>query len=213
MKSHIYFISTYSILVAISATNCYLGVVITVVMSTIYILLGDFNELVDYFSFAAWVFYFITVLGLLRLRCTMPDVKREFKVPIVIPILFCICALYLIIAPLIGEFEDPWEKLKYIAAVMFILAGFVYYLPFVLLGVRVKSIHGFYKNLQYALNIATSYYQEDEPGAESEQEKVRVTFAIFKLTTPAYYDSRFFISCGQCQLILINIHVYLLCLQ
>ena len=144
-------------------------------MSTLYIMLGDFNELVDYFSFAAWVFYFITVLGLIRLRWTMADVKREFKVPIVIPILFCICALYLIVAPLIAEF-DP----KYIMAVLFILFGFVYYLPFVQCGVKVKFMYPLFTYIQYALNIATSYYHEEE---ENEQDQTADKVNPFHVTS------------------------------
>ena len=132
------------------------GVVLTTFVSTIYVLAGDFNGLLEYFSFAAWVFYFITVLGLIVLRFKMPDEHREFKVPIVIPVVFCLCALYLIVAPLIAEFS-----FKYIGAVVFILFGLVYYIPFVYFGITIPCLHGFFKKVQYACNIAVSAYHEE----------------------------------------------------
>jgi L-type amino acid transporter 9 len=143
-----------------------LGVVVTVLMSTLYVLLGDFTTLVDYFSFAAWCFYFVTVLALIRLRFSMKDAHREFKVPIVIPILFCIVAAYLIVAPVIASFD-----IKFIGAAVFILLGLVYYIPFVHYQVKTPFLHPVFIKLQYALNIATSYYHEEEEDGD-QPEKV-----------------------------------------
>ncbi|XP_063713395.1 b(0,+)-type amino acid transporter 1-like [Symsagittifera roscoffensis] len=134
-----------------------LGVIVTVFVSTLYVLAGDFNDLLEYFSFAAWVFYFITVLGLIVLRFKMPDEHREFKVPIFIPVIFCVCALYLIIAPLISEFSY-----KYIGAVLFIVFGLVYYIPFVHFELKLPFLHGVFKKIQYLFSIAISTYHEDE---------------------------------------------------
>ena len=133
------------------------GVIVTVFVSTLYVLAGDFNDLLEYFSFAAWVFYFITVLGLIVLRFKMPDEHREFKVPIFIPVIFCVCALYLIIAPLISEFSY-----KYIGAVLFIVFGLVYYIPFVHFELKLPFLHGVFKKIQYLFSIAISTYHEDE---------------------------------------------------
>lgn len=48
------------------------------------------------------------------------------KVPIVIPVAVLIISIYLVVGPII---DDP--KIEYLYATMFIMAGFVVYVPFV----------------------------------------------------------------------------------
>ena len=49
-----------------------------------------------------------------------------FQVPIVCPILALIISIYLVFAPII---DDP--QLAYLYAMLFILAGLIFYIPFV----------------------------------------------------------------------------------
>ncbi|AGY60144.1 amino acid permease [Gloeobacter kilaueensis] len=63
------------------------------------VLPGDFGTLVDYFGFAAWLFYALTVIGLIVLRVQAPDLPRPYRVrpyPL-IPILFLLVASFLIV--------------------------------------------------------------------------------------------------------------------
>ncbi|XP_033625653.1 b(0,+)-type amino acid transporter 1-like [Asterias rubens] len=96
------------------------------VIALIMIIPGDFDTLVNYFSFTAWLFYGATVGALLILRYKRPDVHRPIKVPIFIPIIVLIASVYLVIAPIIDE-----PALEYLFALLFILAGLVFYVPFV----------------------------------------------------------------------------------
>ncbi|XP_038610636.1 B(0,+)-type amino acid transporter 1 [Tachyglossus aculeatus] len=96
------------------------------IMGIIYIIPGDINTLINYFSFAAWVFYGLTVLALIVMRFTRKDLKRPIKVPIVIPILVTIISIYLVLAPIIGE--PAWA---YLYCVIFILSGLIFYFLFV----------------------------------------------------------------------------------
>ena len=41
---------------------------------------SSFETLINYFSFAAWVFYGVTVSALIWLRYRKPDMKRPYKV-------------------------------------------------------------------------------------------------------------------------------------
>ena len=45
---------------------------------------SSFETLINYFSFAAWVFYGATVSSLIWLRFRKPDMKRPYKVSHVI---------------------------------------------------------------------------------------------------------------------------------
>lgn len=87
---------------------------------------GDFNTLINYYGFATWFFYGLTVVALLVLRGTHPEYPRPFKVPLVFPIFFILCSVYLIIAPIIN---DP--ALEFLYAFLFIMGGLIFYIPFI----------------------------------------------------------------------------------
>lgn len=96
------------------------------IIATIYIIPGDINSLVNYFSFAAWLFYGLTVLGLIVMRFTRKELERPIKVPILIPIVVTLVSVYLVIAPIISE-----PALEYLYCVLFILSGLIFYYLFV----------------------------------------------------------------------------------
>ncbi|KAF9547973.1 hypothetical protein EC957_007486 [Mortierella hygrophila] len=71
------------------------------VMTTIMILGGTFSTLVNFYSVAAWFFYLSSILGLLYLRYHEPNLKRPFKVWMVVPILFTFFGLFLFLMPFV----------------------------------------------------------------------------------------------------------------
>ncbi|XP_072488173.1 B(0,+)-type amino acid transporter 1 [Notamacropus eugenii] len=95
-------------------------------IAILYIIPGDINTLINYFSFASWFFYGLTVLGLIVMRFTKKDWKRPIKVPIIIPILVTVISIYLVLAPIISKPELP-----YLYCVLFILSGLLFYVLFV----------------------------------------------------------------------------------
>ncbi|PIO39782.1 hypothetical protein AB205_0034570, partial [Aquarana catesbeiana] len=96
------------------------------IIGMIYIIPADINTLINYFSFAVWIFYGLTIAGLIVMRFTKKDMNRPIKVPIVIPILMVLVSAYLVIAPIVDEPE--WA---YLYCVIFILSGLLIYFPFV----------------------------------------------------------------------------------
>ncbi|OBS77207.1 hypothetical protein A6R68_16368 [Neotoma lepida] len=96
------------------------------IIATIYIIPGDINSLVNYFSFAAWLFYGMTILGLIVMRFTRKDLERPIKVPIFIPVFVILVSVLLVLAPIISK--PAWE---YLYCVLFILSGLIFYLFFV----------------------------------------------------------------------------------
>ncbi|EGD75260.1 solute carrier family 7 [Salpingoeca rosetta] len=91
------------------------------VLSSIMILTGNFDALVAYFSAAAWFFYFLAVLSLLRLRRIRKSAPRPFSVPLVVPIVFLVIAFFLVLSLII---QAPTDSLISLA---FILSGVPYY--------------------------------------------------------------------------------------
>ncbi|XP_069314653.1 B(0,+)-type amino acid transporter 1 [Eulemur rufifrons] len=96
------------------------------ITAIIYIIPGDINSLVNYFSFASWLFYGMTILGLILMRFTRKELERPIQVPIAIPILVTVIAVFLVLAPIISA--PAWE---YLYCVLFILSGLIFYFLFV----------------------------------------------------------------------------------
>ncbi|KAK3086192.1 hypothetical protein FSP39_015003, partial [Pinctada imbricata] len=90
------------------------------------VLPGDLSTLIDMYSFVAWIVYGSAAFTVIVLRRTEPDLKRDYRVPLPIPVLVVLTSLYLVLAPIIQE-----AKVQYVYAVIFILCGLVVYFPLV----------------------------------------------------------------------------------
>ncbi|XP_041762546.1 b(0,+)-type amino acid transporter 1 isoform X1 [Anopheles merus] len=97
------------------------------------VLYGTIDSLIDFFSFTAWIFYGGAMVALIVMRYTKPNYPRPYKVPLIIPILVMVISGYLVAAPII---EKP--QIEYLYAVLFILAGLIFYVPFVHYGYHPK---------------------------------------------------------------------------
>lgn len=90
-------------------------------MTTIYIIAGTFETLITFYGVAGYLFYFLTVLGLLVLRVKEPDLERPYKCWITTPIIFCCVSLFLLSRSVVAA---PWTSLS---LVPFLLIGTVIY--------------------------------------------------------------------------------------
>ncbi|XP_041928746.1 b(0,+)-type amino acid transporter 1 [Alosa sapidissima] len=102
------------------------ALIFTTFISLLVLIPGDFQSIVNFFSFTAWFFYGTTLCGLLYLKIRRPDLPRVFKVPILIPILVIMAAVFLVVAPII---DDP--KIEYLYVTLFIFSGIIIYVPFI----------------------------------------------------------------------------------
>ncbi|XP_068250090.1 b(0,+)-type amino acid transporter 1 isoform X5 [Palaemon carinicauda] len=102
------------------------ALIFNALIALVMVIPSDIASLIDFFSFTAWIFYGGAMAALLVMRRTMKDTPRPYKVPIFIPVLVLIISVYLVIGPII---DSP--KFEYLYATLFILAGLVFYFPFV----------------------------------------------------------------------------------
>uniref|UniRef100_A0A3Q3VWN8 b(0,+)-type amino acid transporter 1 n=1 Tax=Mola mola TaxID=94237 RepID=A0A3Q3VWN8_MOLML len=102
------------------------ALIFTTIVSLIVLIPGDFQSIVNYFSFTAWFFYAITLSGLIYLKIKKPELPRPYRVPIILPILVVIAAIFLVLAPII---DNP--QLEYLYVTLFILSGAIIYIPFI----------------------------------------------------------------------------------
>ncbi|KAL4235159.1 b(0 +)-type amino acid transporter 1 [Mactra antiquata] len=133
------------------------SVIVTCVIAVLMVIPADIGSLIDFFSFAAWLFYGMAVSCVLVLRIRRPDAHRPIKVFILIPIIFALCSIYLVLAPII---QDP--RLEFLYAFLFIIGGLLFYIPFVVYKLDRGCFDKVTIFLQLACEIAPSPYVPDD---------------------------------------------------
>lgn len=127
--------------------------IFTSVISLLMLIPGDIGGLIDFFSFAAWLFYALTIVCLFILRWTMKDAKRPIKVFLLFPVIFLACSIYLVVTPII---QDP--RLEFLYAAIFMVGGFVFYIPLVHFQLLTGPFDPVTRFLQKLLDVAPSPY-------------------------------------------------------
>jgi amino acid transporter len=89
--------------------------------TTVYIIIGDFTTLTTFYGVASYLFYFVTVVGLIVLRITEPELERPYKCWITTPIIFCCVSLFLLSRAI---FATPLQALVVLA---FLIIGLPLY--------------------------------------------------------------------------------------
>jgi amino acid transporter len=82
------------------------------VLTSIYIAIGDFTTLTTFYGVASYLFYFLSVVGLIVLRVREPDLERPYKCWIATPIIFCCVSLFLLSR---AVFAKPLQALVVVA--------------------------------------------------------------------------------------------------
>ncbi|XP_045887352.1 cystine/glutamate transporter [Micropterus dolomieu] len=80
------------------------AVLILYPMTMLQLFVGDIYSLLNFMSFLRWLFIGVVVLGLIYLRYTKPDLPRPFKVPLFIPVVFCLTCFFMVFLSL---YSDP----------------------------------------------------------------------------------------------------------
>ncbi|KAI6250631.1 Y+L amino acid transporter [Erysiphe necator] len=97
------------------------SMILNATLTAVYILLGELSTLVTFYGVAGYIFYFLTVLGLIILRVKEPNLERPYKTWITTPIIFCCVSLFLVSRAIFAE------PLKTVIVLAFILAGIPIY--------------------------------------------------------------------------------------
>ncbi|XP_015241851.1 PREDICTED: cystine/glutamate transporter [Cyprinodon variegatus] len=82
------------------------AVLILYPMTLLQLFVGDIYSLLNFMSFLRWLFIGVVVLGLIYLRFTKPDLPRPFKVPLFIPVVFCLTCFFMVFLSL---YSDPFN--------------------------------------------------------------------------------------------------------
>ncbi|XP_034234516.1 large neutral amino acids transporter small subunit 1-like [Thrips palmi] len=82
------------------------ALVITGVLASAMVVAADVYTLIEYMSQVLWMFVSLSVVSVLVLRWTQPDVPRPIRVPLVVPVAFLVVCLSIVA---IGAWAQPWN--------------------------------------------------------------------------------------------------------
>uniref|UniRef100_A0A8C5H8V8 Cystine/glutamate transporter n=1 Tax=Gouania willdenowi TaxID=441366 RepID=A0A8C5H8V8_GOUWI len=127
------------------------AVLILYPMTILLLFVGDIYSLLNFMSFLRWLFIGVVVLGLIYLRFKKPDLPRPFKVPLFIPVIFCLTCFFMVFLSL---YSDPVNTGIGFAIC---LTGLPAYYIFIYFSHRPKwlqkSLDSFYRSLQIVLEV------------------------------------------------------------
>ncbi|XP_076111590.1 b(0,+)-type amino acid transporter 1-like [Mytilus galloprovincialis] len=133
--------------------------IFTSVVSLLMLIPGDIGSLIDFFSFASWMFYALAIISLFILRWRLPDAHRPIKIFILLPVIFLACSLYLVVAPII---QDP--RLEFLYAFLFMVGGLLFYIPLVHFQLMTGRFDAVTRFLQKIMEVVPSPYEEPDFG-------------------------------------------------
>ncbi|CAF1289956.1 unnamed protein product [Adineta ricciae] len=102
------------------------GVVLQGFFAIAFCLPSNIDSLIDFFSFAAWIFYGLTFTATLCCKFTKKNANRVISVPLPLNVIIILISIYLVVAPLIAA-----PSIGFLVAGALILFGLVFYYPFV----------------------------------------------------------------------------------
>ncbi|KAI0870668.1 hypothetical protein GGS24DRAFT_97431 [Hypoxylon argillaceum] len=73
------------------------AIVLSVVLSALYILLGSFRALLTFNGLGEYSFFFLTVLGAIVLRVREPALRRPYKPFVLVPVVFAVVSGFVVV--------------------------------------------------------------------------------------------------------------------
>ncbi|XP_046711767.1 b(0,+)-type amino acid transporter 1-like [Silurus meridionalis] len=102
------------------------ALIFSTIIAFVVLIPGDFQGIINYFSFTSWIFYGLAISGLVYVKIEKMNRPCAYKVPIIIPILVLLASVFLVLAPIVDK-----PQLEYLYVTLFILSGALIYFPFI----------------------------------------------------------------------------------
>ncbi|XP_052718980.1 b(0,+)-type amino acid transporter 1-like [Crassostrea angulata] len=131
-------------------------IIFTTVVALLMLIPGDIGSLINFVSFASWMFYSLAIVSLIVLRFIRKNEPRPIKVFILFPIIFLCCSLYLVVAPII---QNP--RLEFLYAFLIIIGGLVFYVPLVHFRIHKSCFNPVTLFVQLLMEVGPSSYVPD----------------------------------------------------
>jgi amino acid transporter len=73
------------------------ALLLSTILSTLYILFGNFRALLTFNGLGEYTFFFLTVVGAIVLRYREPDLARPYKPLVLIPVIFALVSGFVVV--------------------------------------------------------------------------------------------------------------------
>lgn len=127
-----------------------MAILCNVSLGVVIIFIGTISSLIDSLSFVILIFnsFSFAAVIVFRKKAKYKDVPRPIKVPIILPIICLLLSMCLVIMPLVMK-----PQLGYFFALVFILIGYVIYVPLVHLRHKPKFMDKLTESAQILLKV------------------------------------------------------------
>lgn len=103
------------------------SITLRAITSIVMSLVIDTNILVRFYVFTVWLFHGLSMIGLIVMRITKPQLTRPYKVNILIPVFVSLGSLYLVITP----FVSLMPRTEFLFSIILAAVSIFMYFPFV----------------------------------------------------------------------------------
>ncbi|UJR18649.1 hypothetical protein I4U23_005557 [Adineta vaga] len=127
------------------------GILFQTILTIIYCIPSDIDDLINYFSFVSWLFRGLTFVAVLCCRFTKRDAHRVIKVPIPLIILMILISIYLVIAPVISR-----PNIGFLVAVIILFLSLIVYYVIVFRKITPKFMKKLTMFIEILFNLTKS---------------------------------------------------------
>ncbi|ETE72787.1 Solute carrier family 7 member 13, partial [Ophiophagus hannah] len=130
------------------------AMILSTVIATAFLISSDLISLMNYFGFSIWLMTGLTCTSVILLRYREPDLHRPYKVCLPVAFGMVAISLFLVLVPIIWS-----PKVQYLYAFLFMVGGFLLYLPFIHFRIHFEWLDNITCYLQLLLEVSPANYK------------------------------------------------------
>ncbi|XP_025115961.1 b(0,+)-type amino acid transporter 1-like [Pomacea canaliculata] len=131
------------------------AILFTGILAIIFVIPGGIGNIINFLMFPMNILDFLSTTVLFVFRKTKPNAPRIIKVPLLVPCLVLAYTLFLLVTPLVLN-----PRMEFLYATCFVVAGVLFYVPFIHCGFRINRLDGAVAKLQLLLQVSPATYSK-----------------------------------------------------
>ena len=133
------------------------SVVFNTICSIVLLIPADIGQLINMVGFLGFLVHGASTVSLLIIRYRdQTKNRKEFSLPLVIPIIALMICLFMVVAPFASK-----PRIEFVYGVAFVLAGFLFYIPFVHFQLSLPGFDGVTTCIQLLMNVCPTVHETD----------------------------------------------------
>ena len=133
------------------------SIVFNTICSIILLIPADIGQLINMVGFLGFLVHGASTVSLLIFRYRdQTRNRKEFSLPVVIPIIAFMICLFMVVAPFVSK-----PRIEFVYGVAFLLAGFLFYIPFVHFQLSLPGFDDITTFIQLLMNVCPTVRETD----------------------------------------------------